>query len=259
MSDPRGTGRVDGLAVPGDSPVHRLDAAAKLAGLVGFVVIVAVTPRRAVGLFVVDAALVVAAVVVAGIPARVMLTRLVAVVPFVAFAFALPFIGSGPQVDVAGVSMAAEGLWAAWGIVAKALLGAAASILVVATTSLPELLRGLGRLRMPAVMVAIVAVMVRYVDLVADQLARMRRAMTARGHDPRWFWQARPIASSVGTLFVRSYERGERVHLAMVARGFDGHLPPVDPPAPASRVAPVWAAVPALVAALDLVAWVMVT
>ena len=56
----------------------------------------------------------------------------------------------------------------------------------------------------------------------------MRVAMTARGYDPRWISQARPIASSAGALFVRSYERGERVHAAMLARGFTGEMPAPD-------------------------------
>ncbi|HRE03653.1 MAG TPA: CbiQ family ECF transporter T component, partial [Ilumatobacteraceae bacterium] len=45
---------------------------------------------------------------------------------------------------------------------------------------------------------------------------------------PRWLWQARPIAASLGTLFVRSYEHGERVHLAMLSRGFTGSMPSLD-------------------------------
>ncbi|HUF96828.1 MAG TPA: energy-coupling factor transporter transmembrane component T, partial [Ilumatobacter sp.] len=75
---------------------------------------------------------------------------------------------------------------------------------------------------------SIIAFMFRYLDVVGDQLTRMRRSMTARCHDPRWLWQARPIASSAGALFVRSYERGERVHHAMLARGFTGQMPVLD-------------------------------
>ena len=63
---------------------------------------------------------------------------------------------------------------------------------------------------------------------LADQLGRMRQAMVARCHDPRWLWQARPIAASAGALFVRSYERGERIHQAMLARGFTGSMPDLD-------------------------------
>src|SRR5690606_5668498 len=83
-------------------------------------------------------------------------------------------------------------------------------------------------LRMHRVLVGIIAFRFRYLDVLSDQLGRMRRAMTARCHDPRWLWQACPIASSTGALFVRSYERGERVHQAMLARGFTGTMPDID-------------------------------
>ncbi|HUF97707.1 MAG TPA: cobalt ECF transporter T component CbiQ, partial [Ilumatobacter sp.] len=213
------------LHVPGSTPVHRLSPDAKVAGLVLFVVVVALTPRRAVWAFGVDAALLVAIVAAARIPLRVLVTRLSAVVPFVAFAVFIPFVAGGEQVDVLGASLSTEGLWSTWNIVVKALIGTTASIVLSATTPIPDIVHGLSRLRFPAVMVSIIAFMFRYLDVVVDQLTRMRRSMTARCHDPRWLWQARPIAASAGAVFVRSYERGERVHQAMLVRGFDGQLP----------------------------------
>lgn len=258
MSGPA-AGSVQRLWVPGHSAVHRLAPAPKVAGLVAFVVLVAVTPRWWVAVLALDAVVVAAAVAVARLPPRLVLARLGAVVPFVAFAVVLPFVGTGEQVEVAGVALSVDGLWAAWNIVAKAAIGGSAAIVVSATTPIAELLAGLHRLRVPAVLVAIVGSMVRYLDVVADDLSRMRRAMTARGHDPRWLWQAKPIAASVGTLFVRTYERGERVHHAMVARGFDGTVPP---PVVAARRAPVPALaafVPAAAAALSLLAAVVTT
>jgi cobalt/nickel transport system permease protein len=249
----------DRLHRPGDSPVHRLDAAAKLVGLVAFVVLVAVTPREAVIVPTVAAATLTLVAWLAEVPARTVLTRLAAIAPFVAFAVFVPVIGTGHRVDVVGISLSTDGLWACWGIIAKAVLGATAGILTTATTSLPELLRGLRRLHVPPPVVSIVAVMLRYLSLVTEQLVRLRRAMTARGHDPRWIWQVRPIASSVGTLFVRTYERGERVHLAMVARGYDGELPGTAAPTTTTAVASVWALVPAFVTAASLVAWTILT
>jgi cobalt/nickel transport system permease protein len=83
------------------------------------------------------------------------------------------------------------------------------------------------RLKVPRLLVAIIAFMLRYIDVLVEQLGRMRRSMVARGHDPRWLWQVKPIASSAGALFVRSYERGERVHQAMLARGYTGVMPTV--------------------------------
>jgi cobalt/nickel transport system permease protein len=58
-----------------------------------------------------------------------------------------------------------------------------------------------------------------------DEVRRMRVARISRGYDPRWIWQARAVAASAGTLFIRSYERGERVYLAMVSRGYSGAMP----------------------------------
>lgn len=216
------------LHLHGDGPVDRLAPEAKLAGLVAFVVTVALTPRHLVGVFAVHAAVLAVVVAVARVPIRVVLTRLAVVVPFLGLAVIVPFVAGGEQVDLGWVSVSVEGLWAAWNIAAKAVLGATASIVLSATTPIPDLLRGMSRLRVPAVLVAIIAFMFRYLDLLADQLRRMRNAMTARCHDPRWLWQAGPIASSAGVLFVRSYERGERIHQAMLARGFAGTMPELD-------------------------------
>ena len=126
------------------------------------------------------------------------------------------------------MSLSVDGLWAAFNIAAKAFIGASASIVLAATTPVTGLLEGFTRLRVPRVLISIVAFMIRYLDLLVGQLGRMRTAMVARAHDPRWLWQAKPIASSAGALFVRSYERGERVHQAMLARGYTGVMPDID-------------------------------
>lgn len=264
MSGRHGADRVSHLFVSGDSVVHRVGAPAKLAGLFGFVVVVAATPRTSVVTLGCAGVLVTGASVLARLPPARVAARLATIIPFIAFAFVLPFIGSGDQVTIAGVSLSVDGLWALWGIVAKATIGATAGIVVTATTPLTELLDGLRRLRFPTVVVAIVAMMLRYLDLVVDQLSRTRRAMLARGHDPRWLWQVRPIASSIGALFVRTYERGERVHLAMLARGYTGEMPGARTGSPGPTVDAVthppkrpvpgiWAMVPAVVTAGALI------
>ncbi|MEO1061368.1 MAG: cobalt ECF transporter T component CbiQ, partial [Actinomycetota bacterium] len=165
---------------------------------------------------------------VAGFGPRLVLARLAVILPFITFAFLIPFIAGGEHVEVLGVSVSREGLWGTWNILAKATLGASASLLLAGTTPIADLLRGLGRLRVPPVLVSILAFMFRYLDVIVDEMRRMRTAMTARAHDPRWLWQAKPIASSAGALFVRSYERGERVHASMLARGFTGTMPQLD-------------------------------
>lgn len=216
------------LHVPADTSVHRLAPEAKLVGLVAFATTTALAPRREVAVFAAAAVVLVAVVRVSRLAARMVAVRLLVVVPFVVVAALVPFVAGGDRVDVAGVPLSVEGLWASWNIAAKAVLGATAAIVVSATTPVPDLLHGMRRLRVPTAFVAIAGFMVRYLDVLVDRLARMRLAMAARGHDPRWLWQLRPLAASVGTLFVRSYEHGERIHLAMVARGFTGEMPALE-------------------------------
>jgi cobalt/nickel transport system permease protein len=216
------------LYVHGHSRVHRLAPEVKVAAAVAFVFGVAVTPRQALWAFAIDAVMLLVVVALSGIGPRFVLTRLLVILPFIAFAFFIPFVGSGEQVEVLGVAVSREGLWGMWNVVAKATIGATVSILLAATTEVPRLLTGMGRLRVPATLTAIASFMVRYLELLAGELRRMRIAMASRGYDPRWLWQARPVATSAGALFIRSYERGERVHAAMLARGYTGTMPEID-------------------------------
>ena len=223
-----GAGHAHALHVHGHSRLHRLPPECKLVAAVGFVAAVAVTPREAVWAFVLYGALVATLAVVAGVRARFLLTRLVVVVPFLLSALLVPFVAGGEQVQVGGVALSVEGLWGSWNIAAKAVLGASTSILLAATTEVPRLLTGLTRLRVPVTLTTIAAFMVRYLEVLTAELGRSRRAMLARGYDPRWLWQVRPLATSAGAMFVRSYERGERVHAAMLARGYTGAMPVLD-------------------------------
>jgi cobalt/nickel transport system permease protein len=223
-----GAGHSHPLYVHGHTRVHRLPPEVKVAAIVAFVAGVALTPREAVWAFAVDALVLMVAIAAARLRAGFVARRLLVILPFVAFAFAIPFIASGEQVEMLGLELSREGLWGSWNVLAKASLGAAASILLAATTEVPRMLTGMTRLRVPAVLTAIASFMVRYLEVIAGELGRMRTAMAARGYAPRWLWQARPIATSAGALFVRSYERGERVHAAMLARGYTGAMPELD-------------------------------
>lgn len=216
------------IFIPGDSRIHRLPPQTKLVAVVMAVVVMAVTPRQEVAAFAVYAVGVWSVIAMTGIGLTTYLKRLTVIIPFVLFAVLVPFLGGGESVQVFGVSLSVDGLWATWNILVKAGLGATMSIALSATTPVPELLQGMTRLRVPRLLVAIIAFMLRYIDVLVEQLGRMRRSMVARGHDPRWLWQVKPIASSAGALFVRSYERGERVHQAMLARGYSGVMPVVN-------------------------------
>jgi cobalt/nickel transport system permease protein len=211
----------------GHSAVHRLAPETKLVAQVLFVLTVVATPREAFWAFGLYACIVLAAAAAAAIPIGFLLRRLAIEVPFVAFAFFLPLVGQGERVDVLGISLSVEGLWGAWNILAKATIGVMASALLASTTTTAEFLTGFDRLHVPRALTSIASFMVRYMDVIADDVRRMRIARLSRGFEGRWIWQARAIGQTAGALFIRAYERGERVYLAMLSRGYAGTMPEI--------------------------------
>ncbi|MGW7432007.1 cobalt ECF transporter T component CbiQ [Streptomyces sp. NPDC054861] len=252
-----GAGHAHKLYRRGDSPVHALPPHTKLAAVLGFVVVVVSTPREAVWAFALYAALLGAVAVRARVPAGFLLRRLVIEVPFVAFAFLMPFVVPGERTDVLGVPLSVPGLWGAWNVLAKGTLGVAASVLLASTTELRELLLGLQRLRLPPLLVQIASFMIRYGDVITDEMRRMSIARRSRGFEARGVRHWGVLAKSAGALFIRSYERGERVHLAMVSRGYAGSMPVIDE-ATATRTQWLQAAsLPAAALLICLLGWTL--
>ncbi|MGW1140003.1 cobalt ECF transporter T component CbiQ [Streptomyces zhihengii] len=220
-----GAGHVHRLYRHGHSPVHTLPAHCKLIAVLCFVLIMVSTPREAVWAFGVYAVLLAGVTAGARIPAGFVLKRLLVEIPFVAFALLMPFVVPGERTEVLGVALSVPGLWGAWNILAKGTLGVAASVLLASTTELRSLLLGLQRLRLPSLLVQIASFMIRYGDVIADEMRRMSVARRSRGFEARGVRHWGVLAKSAGALFIRSYERGERVHLAMVSRGYTGTMP----------------------------------
>ncbi|MEW2346475.1 MULTISPECIES: cobalt ECF transporter T component CbiQ [unclassified Streptomyces] len=212
----------------GHSVVHRLPPHTKLAAAFAFVVVVVSTPREALWAFGVYAVLLAAVATAARVPAGYLLKRLLIEVPFVAFAVLMPFVAEGPHTEFLGLSLSVNGLWGAFNVLAKGTLGVAASVLLASTTELRALLLGLQRLRLPPLLVQIASFMIRYGDVITDEMRRMRIARESRGFEAKGVRQWGVLAKSAGALFIRSYERGERVHLAMLSRGYTGSMPVID-------------------------------
>lgn len=220
-----GAGHGHHLHFHGHSPVHRMPAHLKLLSLLSFVVLVVATPREQYWAFGVYATLLAGVVAVSGVPFGYLTRRLVVEVPFVVFAALMPFVATGPRVDVGPFQLSEAGLLAAWGLLAKGTLGVLASLTLAATTEPRDLLLGLERLRLPHQLVQIMGFMMRYLEVVTDELKRMRIARESRGFAATSVRAWPALASTAGALFIRSYERGERIHLAMLARGYNGRLP----------------------------------
>jgi cobalt/nickel transport system permease protein len=205
--------------------VHRAPAHQKILALLAFMLVVVATPREWYPVFGLYLLLVVAVIAISRVPPTYILKRSVVEVPFLLFALLLPFVATGPTTEVLGVTVSQHGLLAAWGLLVKGSLGVLASLTLAATTEPQEILLGLERLRLPNQLVQIMAFMVRYLDVVTGEMQRMKVARESRGFSARNSRHWPVLARSLGALFIRSYERGERVHLAMLSRGYTGRMP----------------------------------
>lgn len=240
-----------------NSPLHRLAPEVKILAMVAFTIAVVTTAREAFWAFGGYAALIVVVAALGRIPAGWLARRALIEVPFVVFALALPFLAGGERISWLGVPLSLDGLYGAWNILAKGTLGVLASLLLAATTSARELLVGLDRLRCPRIITQIATFMLRYLDVLVAEARRMRIARVSRGDDPRFLWQVRGFAAGIGALFLRAFERGERVYLAMLSRGYDGRMPGAWRAAPAAT-AGQWiaaATVPAVAATIAVTAF----
>jgi cobalt/nickel transport system permease protein len=242
----------------GHSAVHRLPAHCKVVALLLFVLCVVATPATAYPAFAVYAVLLGGVVALSHVPPAFLATRMVVETPFVVFAVLMPFIATGPQTEVLGLALSARGVEAAAALLFKGTLGVVASLLLAATTEARDILAGLERLRLPRQLVEIMGFMIRYLDVATAEMGRMRTARESRGFRARGPRAWPVVARSGGALFIRSYERGERVHLAMLARGYAGTLPAYAQRA-ATRTDWLRAAALPMLAALTLAAALAVT
>lgn len=126
------------------------------------------------------------------------------------------------------------GLTVLGSVTIKALLSLLVVNVLTMTTSIPALLHALVALRTPPLLVAIMASMYRYISVLIGEFNAMRRAAASRNLTGSNRWQRLVIGNMIGALFIRTYERGDRVYQAMLSRGYQG-LPPVEKVAPGGR------------------------
>lgn len=217
------------LHVEGASVVHRLPAHVKLIGLLVFVLLVVALPRDAHLARLLMLAVAATVVVATRVPVRHVLTRLVVETPFVVFAIVLPFVATGPTMELGPFTVSRDGVEASIALLLTATTSVLMAIAFATTTSSRDLVRALQHLRVPDRLVQILSFMVRYLGVVGSQAERMKVARESRAFTARSVRAWPVIATSAGALFIRSYERGERVHLAMMSRGYTGAMPITDP------------------------------
>ncbi len=190
-----------------ESVIHRLPAAAKLG--VGLVIIVGtvVAPIQWHAWFIGVSGVLTLVLFLSRLPLFFLIKRLLVLSPFVlgvALVNALEPVG---RTD--------------WSVVAiKSMLCLLTVILVSNTTPFSRILLVLKSIHVPALLITTMALMYRYLFVLADEAERMRRARASRTFTRarRFHWHT--LATIVGQLFVRASERAERIYDAMCARGW---------------------------------------
>jgi cobalt/nickel transport system permease protein len=120
-------------------------------------------------------------------------------------------------------------------IVIRSWLSVQVAIILVATTQFPDLMHALRHLHVPAVLIVVISFMYRYLFVLTNEamrLMRAREARSARTADSSGVsiaWRAKVAGNMAGQLFLRSYERSERVYNAMLSRGYQGQLLTLNP------------------------------
>ena len=219
----------------GGSWFHRADARVKLLMALGFIFATSSIPPGKWYAFAAMFALVWCAAGVSRIGlARVFLRSLVAI-PFILIA--LPTVFTKPGVPIFELDLALfaltgtqEGLDFFFSVLLKSWSSVTAAVVLTGTTPPLRLLDALRSLRVPAVLVAIVMLMYRYLFVLVEEAQRLMRARAARSaaigskSGGSLVWRAKSAGGMAGSLFIRTLDRSERIYMAMVARGYDGTL-----------------------------------
>jgi cobalt/nickel transport system permease protein len=225
----------------GASLVHRLDPRVKVIVTILFIVSNVALPDGAWLAFVLAWGMLLLASALTGLGYGYLLRRSFVALPFALAAitaifaipgrpvFALPLGPWRPVATDAGLIRFAS-------IVVRSWLSVQMAILLTATTQFPDLMHALRHLRVPKLLVAIVSFMYRYLFVLIEEAARLLRAREARSARvaPGYgggsvAWRARVAGNMAGQLFLRSYERSDRVYNAMLARGYAGQFLTLNP------------------------------
>jgi cobalt/nickel transport system permease protein len=216
----------------GSSAIHAMDARAKLPAALAYIFAVTLTPAghwAALGLLALP---LVAALAASRLSPLLVARRSALALPFVLAAVPLMFTKEGEalfSVPLFGWTASQQGLEAVLSILAKSWLSVVAAVILTATTPAAELLGAMRALGLPRLLVATVSFMYRYLFVIGEEALRLIRARDSRSArlagqqaGGRLDWRAKVLGHMVGSLFLRTYERSERVYAAMQARGYDG-------------------------------------
>jgi cobalt/nickel transport system permease protein len=225
----------------GESLIHSLDPRVKVLVAVGFILTIVLLPDGAWLAFLIAWGFTLVASLLSGLGLGFTLRRSFIALPFALAAITAIFSVPGSplwtlQIGPLELTATTQGLLRFVSIVIRSWLSIQAAILLVAVTQFPDLIHALEHLHVPAMLTTIVAFLYRYLFVLTDEVFRLMRARQARSatlpgqkSGGSLFWRGRIAGHMAGQLFLRSYERSDRIYNAMLARGYTGQLRTLHP------------------------------
>jgi len=192
-----------------DSFLHRLDSRVKIVTFSIFLLFILATPLTEKGRLFAYFLLILFLIFLSRIPILYIFKRSLVILPFV---FLLSFF-----------NLLYQRFWIL-GLIFKSWLAILVLILLSSTTKFSLLLKGMGKLYFPKILLTLSSFMYRYLFLLTDEAMRMQRAWNMRYFGKNRLGQVKIISNLIATLFIRAYERAERVYQAMCARGYNGEI-----------------------------------
>jgi cobalt/nickel transport system permease protein len=224
-----------------DSPIHRLDPRLKVLVIAAFILSNVLLPDGAWAGFGLAWLFILALNLWSRLGVGFTLRRSLVALPFMLTALTAIFsIPGRPLAEwhfgTLVLTPTDAGMLRFFSIVIRAWLSVQAAVLLVAVTRFPDLIHAFEHLRVPSILTTIIAFLYRYLFVLSDEVLRLMRARQARsaalpGTNPGGsiLWRGSVAGNMAGQLFLRSYERSDRIYQAMLARGYDGHMRTLNP------------------------------
>ena len=213
-----------------DSFIHRVDPRVKIIVTVSLILFLILTPPIFFTSFLLYAMLILLLILLSRVPLLFIFQKSLIIIPFVLLiGIFIPFLKKG---EIAGaysfgsfnITVTYSGLMVFWNVFVKSYLSALSMILLISTVKFSDFLKAVENLRLPRIFIMILSFMYRYAFLMIDEFEKMHQAKEARSINGRRWVHIKAFANMIGMLFVRAYERGEKVYMAMCSRGFTGQI-----------------------------------
>ena len=224
-----------------ESFLHRLDPRVKALVTVIYIVSNALLPDGAWLAFGVAWVFLIAANLLSQLGIGYTFKRSIIALPFAFIAITVLFSIPGQplftfQLFTSNLVITDAGLLRFVSILIRSWLSVQLASLLVAVTRFPDLIHALEHLKVPSILTTIIAFLYRYLFVLTDEVFRLIRARESRSAASTGnragggvFWRAKVAGNMAGQLFLRSYERSDRIYNAMLSRGYSGHLYTLNP------------------------------